>query len=372
MRLLLCGTNYGATYLRALHANGHRLQLAGILARSERSRELARQCAVPFFPNVEALPAGAIDAACVAIPGQSGRAITEALLGRGIHVLAEHPVSHADLLAHRAAARQHGVVYHVNAHYSDLDAPATFTAAFRAATERSAIRAATERAAIRAATERSAIRAATERAAIRAATERSAIRAATEHAANDGAGFRPSLLFVNLLTNPRTLYSALEILGRCLGPLQPPFTIVRLPQAPQAFFATFQLLLGSVAVTIQLQRASSAVDDGSANWVSHRIDAGFAEGVLTLIESQGPVLWLPAPPSLPELQADPAIWLRPLWRVLATPPPTFADFVNGARDRANRIALGRFARAIGTRIVEPEQSDEHLLGVSALWEALLT
>lgn len=316
MRVLLCGTVYGSAYLRALYGHESGLQLAGILARSDRSRALAQQCGVPFFASVDELPAGAIDAAVVAISGEAGRAIIAALLERGIPVLAEHPIGVADLTAHRASARTHGTVFHVNAHYSDLDAPATFVAAFR------------------------------------------------------GARARSPLLFVHLLANPRTLYSALEIAGRCLGPLTLQ-SLEALPPLPQSFFAVSQAIVSGVAMTIQLQRASSEIDDGSSNWVSHNVTAGFAEAVLSMQEAQGPVTWMPAPPSVAQLQAAPELWSRALCRVLASPPPTFGEYVNGGRDRANRIALTRFAREIATRTTDPEQSDEHLLGVSALWEAVL-
>lgn len=316
MRVLLCGTVYGSAYLRALYGPESGLQLAGILARSERSRDLARQCAVPFFTAVDEVPDGAIDAAIVAISGEAGRAIVGALLARRIPVLAEHPIGVAELTAFRALAREHGTLFHINAHYSDLDAPATFLAAFR------------------------------------------------------GARARSPLLFLHLLANPRTLYSALEIAGRCLGPLQLE-SLQALAPGPRSFFALFEAIVNGVPITIQLQRASSEVDDGSSNWVSHNLTAGFGEAVLSMQEAQGPVSWMPSPPSIGQLQAAPELWSRSLWRVLASPPPTFSEYVNGGRDRANRIALARFAREIATRVTEPEQSDEHLLGVSVVWEAVM-
>lgn len=316
MRVLLCGTVYGSAYLRALHGSESGLQLAGILARSERSRELARQCAVPFYAAVDDVPPGAIDAAIVAVSGEAGHAIVTALLTRGVPVIAEHPINVAELTSHRALAREHGTIFHINAHYSDLDAPATFISAFH------------------------------------------------------GARARSPLLFVQLLANRRTLYSAIEIAGRCLGPLDVT-ALELLPPMPQSFFTAAQAMVSGVSVTIQLQRAASDVDDGSSNWVSHNMTAGFAEGTLSMAEAQGPVVWMPSPPSLPQLQATPELWNRTLWRVLAAPPPSFAEFVNGGRDRANRLALARFAREIVTGIPDPLQSDEHLLGVSTLWEAVL-
>lgn len=314
MRVLVCGTNYGATYLAALNQNESGFVLAALLARSERSRELAAQLGVPFYTSAGEVPPDSIDAACVAISGEAGRAITSALLERGVHVLAEHPQYYADVAAHRDNARRHGAVYHVNAHYSDFDAAATFIASCRGTMQRS------------------------------------------------------PLLFVNVLTNPRTMYSTLEILARAFGPLQG-MKLERVPPAPGAFFTIARAAL----LTVHVQNVSSEVDDGSANWVSHNVTVGFEDGVLTLAEAHGPVTWTPAPPSLSQLQsaAGMEIWGRPLTRVLATPPPTFGDLVTWSRDRANRIALARFAAEIRSGVTPPEQSDEHLLTVSELWESLL-
>lgn len=307
MRVLVCGTNYGASYLRALSMNESGLWPAGILARSERSRALAARCGVPFYTSVEEVPRGAIDAACVAVSGDAGRAITAALLERGVHVLEEHPQGAADIAAHRRSR----AVYHVNAHYSDIEIAAAFVATFRAMPSRA--------------------------------------------------------LFVNVLTNPRALYSAIELLGRAVGSLQE-VELEVLPPAPNAFFT----IARAGALTIQVQNIFSPVDDGSSNWVSHNVTAGFDDGVLALTEAQGPLTWTPAPPSLPQLQAvGMALWNRPLWHVLAAPPPAYSDYVTAVRDRANRVALARFAEAVRTGVTPPEQSDAHLLGVSGLWEQLI-
>lgn len=301
VRVLLCGTNYGAAYLRVLRP-------AGILGRSERSRAMAAHCGVPFYRSVE--EARDVDAAVVAISGDAGREITAALLDRGVHVLAEHPQWFAEVAAHRRTAREHGAVYHVNAHYSDIEAAAAFVATFRA--------------------------------------------------------MRSRVLFVNLLSNPRALYSAIELLGRAVGPLQG-VELEVLPPAPGSFFT----IARAGVLTIQVQNSFSPVDDGSGNWVSHNVTAGFEEGVLTLAEAQGPLTWMPAPPSVGQLQAGAALWNRPLWQMLAAPPPALGDYVNGGRERANGIALARFAAEVHTGVTPPEQSDAHLLGVSAVWEQLV-
>lgn len=317
MRILLCGTQYGSSYISALYGNENGT-LAAILARSERSREMAAQYGVPFYTRVDDVPRDSVDAACVAISGAAGREIISALLSRRISVLAEHPVYVEDVAGHRRTAREHGAVYHVNAHYSDIEAAATFISAFRSIRQRS------------------------------------------------------RLLFINVMTNPRALYSAIEIVARATGPLRP-FTLEHVPWDTHSFFHLARAIVPGAPLTFQLQRISSETDDGSANWVSHNLTAGFEEGVLSLGEAFGPVGWLPAPPSVPRLQSQEGaeLWARPMWRVLASPPPTFGDYAGWTRDRANRVALARFAAEIASGVTPPEESDEHLLGTSELWQAML-
>src|ERR1700723_121767 len=91
-RVILCGTNYGASYLPALDGR-HGFALAGIVARGgSRSQRLARKFGVPLPRSAgEAPPAGA---ACVAggdaaVAGEPSRGF----LRRGVHVLCEHPVA---------------------------------------------------------------------------------------------------------------------------------------------------------------------------------------------------------------------------------------------------------------------------------------
>lgn len=57
--------------------------------------------------------------------------------------------------------------------------------------------------------------------------------------------------------------------------------------------------------------------------------------------------------------------------MLSTAPPTFGDYAGWARDRANRVALARLAAEIESGATPSEQSDEHLLGVSELWQTML-
>jgi thiazolinyl imide reductase len=319
MRVLLCGTGYGSTYLQALwnHASG--LRLTGILTRgSDRSRALASQAGVPFWSTVEEIPRTAIDLACVAVGGPAGTALTLALLGRGIHVLAEHPVAPEDMEAALAAAREHGVAFHVNAHYADLETVEPFLTAALACRRRS------------------------------------------------------PPLFLSVTTNPRALYSAVELLGRILETLEP----MLFAQAASEIQLPLASVHGTVAGTpllLQCQRLVASEDDGSNLWASHQITAAFPEGTLTLAETAGPAVWVPAPPSLVDLAAPtaPARLAYPSWTLLSPPPPSTGDYLFQVRNRANRLALRRLAEQIRTGSTWSEQSPAHLLGVSRAWSAIL-
>ncbi len=166
MQVLLCGTNYGASYVGPLLARPAGLRLAGILSRgSERSRSLARQLGVAHYTGVDRVPEGVVDAAIVAVAGEAGIALSEAFLARRIAVLAEHPWEPAALERMLSVARERQTVFHVNSHFADLEEGAG-----------------------------------------------SLLR----HA---GDGRRP--LYAHLTVNPRTLYSAIELLARALGSLEP-------------------------------------------------------------------------------------------------------------------------------------------------------
>jgi thiazolinyl imide reductase len=322
MRVLVCGTGYGATYLQALWNHDSRLRLAGILARgSERSRALARQWDVPFWQSVEEIPqAGdnAIDLACVAAGGPAGAALTLALLRHGIHVLAEHPVAPEDMTAALAAAREHGAVYHVNAHYADLETVEPFLTAAAAC------------------------------------------------------GHRSPPLFITAATNPRALYSCVELIGRLLGTLEP-FAFHATGENAGGPLAAVAGTAGDVPILVLCQRGVTREDDGSFLWASHQVKAGFAEGTLMLAETAGPVLWVPASPSTAEL-ASPGAAARlacPSWTLLSGPAPATGDFLFSLRDRANRLALRRIAEQIRTGRTWSEQSEAHLLAVSRAWNEIL-
>lgn len=316
MRVVVCGTGYGASYLQALWNHPSGLRLAGILTRgSGLSQALARQWGVPFWRTPDEIPSGAVDAACVAVGWQAGRDLRLAFLQRGIHVLSEHPMEPGEVEEALAAARDHGAIFHVNSHYADLETVQPFLAACAAARQRS----------------------------------------------------HP--LFVSAMSNPRALYSCVDLLARALGTLQP-LEIRSAVLAEGLPLVPLQGTAAGVPFLLQCHRLVSAVDDGSAAWTSHHVVIGFPEGHLMLGDNAGPVLWVAAPPPIHQL--GPAALASPAWSPLSLgPPPTFGEHFYGVRERANRLALARWADQIHTGRAYPEQSPEHLLEVSRVWRGIL-
>lgn len=93
-------------------------------------------------------------------------------------------------------------------------------------------------------------------------------------------------------------------------------------------------------------------------------------GTLHLLESSGPVLWVPVAGPVQELApaAAAAVFATPAWSLLSPAlPPTLGEHLAHHRDRANRLALRRLAAEARTGRRPPEQAPEHLLAVSRAW-----
>jgi thiazolinyl reductase component of yersiniabactin synthetase len=125
LRVLVCGTNYGSSYLQAIRLEPRAYKLAGILTRgSDRSRSIARANGVPLWRSTDGLSAD-IDLACVALPSAASR-VTLDLLDRGIPVLCEHPQTARLIESALKKATAHHTCFHLNAHFANLSAPQAF------------------------------------------------------------------------------------------------------------------------------------------------------------------------------------------------------------------------------------------------------
>ena len=311
MKVLVCGTNYGATYIRALARQPQNLNLAAILSTgSQRSLEYAAQLQVAHFTQIEQIPHGAVDIACIAVAGEAGQQLAIQCLNRGIHVLCEHPVGEEFVRYALDLAAQNGCLFHVNAHFADLGAPQSFYQAISVASQQA-----------------------------------------------------PCMHF-DLNVNLRTLYSGLDLLGRALGTLSNIELVPRTQQVKgRGLFETLQLMGPEFSVSLLCQNFASEQDDGSATLLNHRVSATFPHGNLLLCETAGPVYWFPSPVSMPAEKWQSYLPVQV--------EPTDQYKLMDQRDSANISALNKLL----ARITEPnaiiEQQPEYLIGLARLWEHTL-
>ncbi|ACJ28535.1 Siderophore-like synthase protein, putative [Shewanella piezotolerans WP3] len=311
MKVLVCGTNYGATYIRALATQPQNLSLAAILSTgSQRSKQYAAQLQVPHFTQIEQIPAGTVDIACIAVAGEGGQQLAVQCLNRGIHVLCEHPVGEEVVRYALELATKNGCRFHVNAHFADLGAPQAFYQAIATASQQA-----------------------------------------------------PCMHF-DLNVNLRTLYSGLDLLGRALGSL----SNIGLVPATQidktkGLFETLQLTGPEFSVSLLCQNFASQHDDGSATLLNHRVSATFPHGNLLLCETAGPVFWFPSPVSM-----SAETWQSYL-PVQVEPSNQYQ--LMQQRDIANISALNKLVTSISEPNAIIEQQPDYLIGLAKLWEQTL-
>jgi thiazolinyl imide reductase len=309
MRVLVCGSNYGRSYVTALARNPNKYQLAGILAQgSFRSHEVAALNDAPLYHSTDELP-GNIDLACAAMSSEAWPVVLE-LIRRGIHVLCEHPYPPRLLKRAIDLARKQGVQFHVNGHFASLPAPSAFIRACRR-------------------------------------------------------GKRGAPEFIEIMTTERALYSTLDILISALGSRQ----VLRARGLSRS--KKFVLLEGTLGtkplrLSVQVSRKHDrgGLADGSPEYLlDQRLTVAFPTGVLTLLSTAGPVLW----------NGNPAQVLNdeePLWTVLfGQEPQTRADW-REERIQANVAALNSIQLSILGHVLPDAQQPQHILAVSQAWETI--
>ncbi|WP_326830032.1 Gfo/Idh/MocA family oxidoreductase [Streptosporangium sp. NBC_01810] len=245
LRMVVCGTNFGRFYAEAVLAHpGY--TLAAILSRgSAASRAYARRLGVPHHTEVDQLPDD-LDTACVvvgsSISGGEGTALAKALIGRGLHVLQEHPVHLDELTECLKLARRHRVQYRLNTHYPHVEPVRAFIQAARRLTTRQ----------------------------------------------------KP--LFIDAATPVHLMQPMVDILGRALGSLRPwrftdPLTLPA--EVGTQPFRLLQGVLGGVALTVRVHHQLDPADRDNHALHWHRVSLGTEGGVLTLADTHGPLLWSP-------------------------------------------------------------------------------
>ncbi|MEM7356796.1 MAG: Gfo/Idh/MocA family oxidoreductase [Acidobacteriota bacterium] len=313
-RVLVCGAVYGSSYLRALsgaYGGSARVAVAGILGRGgPSSRGHAQQLRVPYYTGPEEIPSGACDAVCVAVGRPAGVELAEAFLTRGLPVISEHPLRAAEVAALQRTAAAHRVPWHLNAHFGDLPHVAPL------------------------------------------------ITGCQRLIASD----RP--LFISSTTNPRTLYSLVDILARALGPFgDQSWNALPLVDEEQDFLITVSGPLARSTALLSCQRTVSAHDDGSATLVGHHIEIAFPQGVLELADTYGPVLWRPNPVNGPTG--------GPLWNAWPEGTAPNLSLIQAQRDAANRTAVELLLQHAHGAPPPAHQQPAHQLEVAATWDRIV-
>ncbi len=310
MQVLVCGSNYGRAYIRALAREPRKFQLAGILARgSLRSHQVAALRGVSLYQSADELPDN-INLACTAMSSDALPVVLQ-LIERGIHVLCEHPYPPSALKRLMALARKRGVQFQVNGHFVNLPAPGAF---------------------------------------IRDCQR--AVRLA-----------RPE--FVEVMATERSLYGALDILTTAIGTLRP-FRVNVLSRKTK--FVLLEGTLGRIPARFSVQvsgkKRRGRLADGSPGYLlDQRLTVAFPAGLLTMLSVAGPVVWSSTPAHKPEKQ-------DPLWTVSCEQDTRTSADLEEQRVRANVLALNLIRCSILGGVAAENHQPEHILQVSRAWEAI--
>ena len=308
--VLVCGSNYGRMYVRAVQLNAKSYCLAGVLASgSVRSRELATNLCVPLYRSVSELPPD-IDVACFALPGAAFDVAVE-LLRRGIHVICEHPRTSAEVQTALAVAASHGVCFHVNGHFTELPAARAFISESREV---------------------------------------------------HGSG---NAILARVLTTDRALYGIVDILCAALPAFDECDIAAALHSGP---FVVLNGRFGSLLVVFHVQSgrtgAAAALPDGSPDYLADlRVELIFETGILSLLSFAGPVIW----------NANyhrTSGGNQPLTHTVFAQDGITAATVHFDRVFANLASLDDLMKHVRQGVAPSRQSRESLLRVSRVWESL--
>lgn len=236
-QILLCGTQYGQTYLPAIYA-ARDMELAAILARgSEHSARLAAQAGVDMYQELDAVEEY-FDLALVVIGGEPGLNIAKKLLMMGVPVLIEHPLSKKAYQELAEVAEQKKVALHINSHFPELEPINSFI--------------------------------------------EQSINLTKEQAP----------LTVNLYANSRTLYSMLDILLRSLGSFNLEELKIDVVATNDAYSYAYFVLNG-IQCHLTYQRWRGEADDSKDAPLGHQLIFVYDKGTLSLNGTYGPCIWSP-------------------------------------------------------------------------------
>jgi pyochelin biosynthetic protein PchG len=331
-RVVVCGTKFGRIYLAAFREPDFPFELAGILARgSERSKACAKHYGVPLFTDPSQLP-DAIDIACVVVSaginGGRGAELAQTLMGRGIHILQEHPLHHDELAECLRQAHRQRVVYHLNTHYVHIKPVRRF------------------------------------------------INAARRLFCHQ----RP--LFVDAAGGFQTAFTLFDILGKALGSIHPWAIADPLPLSDKIRklsnvenpFRSLEGVIAGVPLTLRIQNQLDPADPDNYAHFYHRVTFGTEGGDITLINTHGPVIWCPRPHLPADSKEAVAIELSPAHHLTfpsAAPlgpaeAPSYCEILSSVWPAGVSRALLQLRRAIIER-EDSRQRGQYYLTLCQLW-----
>jgi pyochelin biosynthetic protein PchG len=328
LQVVVCGAVFGQVYLEAFRLNEYPMDLVGILAHgSSRAQACARHYGVPLFTSVEEIPAH-VDAACVVVRsrilGGKGTDLAHALMRRGIHVIQEHPVHPDEMAESLRLARAQRVLYRLNSFYVNVGPVRRFIGAARELCRKQ----------------------------------------------------KP--LFVDAVCGCQLSFSLLDIIGTSLVSLRP-WEIKALPHQPSDAFVTIKAVIAGVQTTLRIQNQLDPADPDDFSYFMHQITFGSAQGRLTLVDTHGPVVWIPRPQfprevrsqdAAPQFASHPSHTPR-LTVIGSAQAPSFDEIFRNHWPAGVVRALLALRHAILNQ-EDPLQAGQHQLTICELWRDMLS
>lgn len=243
-QILVCGTRFGKIYLKAI-AESKEYELMGILGKgSDRSRLLSKNLNVPMYTDIKEINQN-VDAACVVVPnaagGGNGANIAKSILAKGIPTLLEHPAHEVEIVN---CIRESGsAAFMLNPFYRYIKPIRDFL---------------------------------------------EAAQIISKHA---------HLINASLECAIHVLYDGIDILGCALGGL----STWKLGNVAESYTTSMagggnrviSGIIGMVPVTFIVNTNVDRNDIDHPLHLYHRIELTFSTGRLCLVNTHGPVIWLP-------------------------------------------------------------------------------
>ncbi|GAB0169890.1 Gfo/Idh/MocA family oxidoreductase [Lysinibacillus sp. CTST325] len=244
LRVVVCGTKFGAYYLQAILNLPSLYKLVGILSKgSKQSQELANTLNVPLYTTVEDITNEQVDVACVVVKstivGGEGTNIAQAFLEKGIHVIQEHPVHEDDYVKLIKSAKVGNCKYHLNSFYPNVDAVHSFIQTAKTLREVS------------------------------------------------------DIIYLEAACSIQVLFPMLDIIGQALGNLQ---SCIFEPVNDPTEHNPFYMLSGQIRdtpVTLRIFNQMDLANPESNIYLLHRVTLGTNRGTLYLPDTHGSVHWMP-------------------------------------------------------------------------------